>query len=214
MADRERLQERRQRLSSISWLMRWTGRQTRPDKRDQIPAELLPILERLRLSNETWVETVLNFGRWFRLAAGRVDSLAAEAARRGRRWLQGVSREQSEPPIRETQPIRPAPAVEHRPKSLHDQLARSARNRDAGSRVRPASFSVLRLRPKAPLRSRPSAALPGPPRRTPLRRPPPQPRGRTRPGTGIGRPGSPAADPRQRPAAQTAVRHRPFCPES
>ena len=46
---------------------------------------------RLRLSSETWVETVLNFGRWFRLAAGRVDSLAAEAARRGRRWLQGVS---------------------------------------------------------------------------------------------------------------------------
>jgi hypothetical protein len=52
---------------------------------------LLPILQRLRLSTETWVETVLNFGRWFHLAAGRADSLAAEAARRGRRWLQGVS---------------------------------------------------------------------------------------------------------------------------
>ena len=73
-------------------LLDWTGRQTRPDKRGQIPAELLPILQRLRLSTETWVETVLNFGRWFHLAAGRVDSLAAEAARRGRRWLQGVSR--------------------------------------------------------------------------------------------------------------------------
>ncbi len=60
-------------------------------QRRQIPAELLPILQRLRLSTETWVETVLNFGRWFHLAAGRVDSLAAEAARRGRRWLQGVS---------------------------------------------------------------------------------------------------------------------------
>jgi len=72
-------------------LLDWTGRQARPDKRGQIPAELLPILQRLRLSSETWVETVLNFGRWFRLAAGRVDSLAAEAARRGRRWLQGVS---------------------------------------------------------------------------------------------------------------------------
>jgi len=72
-------------------LLDWTGRQTRPDKRGQIPAELLPILERLQLSSETWVETVLNFGRWFRLAAGRVDSLAAEAGRRGRRWLQGVS---------------------------------------------------------------------------------------------------------------------------
>jgi hypothetical protein len=48
---------------------------------------LSPILRRLRLSPETWVETVLYFGRWFRLAAGHVDSLAAEAARRGRRWL-------------------------------------------------------------------------------------------------------------------------------
>ena len=46
---------------------------------------------RQRMSSETWVEAVLNFGRWFRLAAGRADSLAAEAARRGRRWLQGVS---------------------------------------------------------------------------------------------------------------------------
>ena len=73
-------------------LVDWTGRQTRPDKRGQIPAELLPILQRPRLSTETWVETVLNFGRWFHLAAGCVDSLTAEAARRGRRWLQGVSR--------------------------------------------------------------------------------------------------------------------------
>ncbi|MBM4094975.1 MAG: hypothetical protein FJ276_37030, partial [Planctomycetes bacterium] len=45
-------------------LLDWTGRQARPDKRGQIPAELLPILQRLRLSSETWVETVLNFGRW------------------------------------------------------------------------------------------------------------------------------------------------------
>lgn len=52
---------------------------------------MLLILERLRLSSKTWVEKVLNFGRWFRLAARRVDSLVAEAARRGRRWLQGMS---------------------------------------------------------------------------------------------------------------------------
>jgi len=53
-------------------LLHRTGWQARQDKRGQIPAELLPILRRLRLSPETWVETVLNFGRWFRLAAGRV----------------------------------------------------------------------------------------------------------------------------------------------
>ena len=60
-------------------LLDWTGRQARRDKRGQIPAELSPILERLQLSGETWVETVLNFGRWFHRAVGRADSLAAEA---------------------------------------------------------------------------------------------------------------------------------------
>ena len=76
------------------WWNLFPGRKTeddKPDKRGQITVELSPILQRLRLSTETWVETVLNFGRWFHLAAGRADSLAAEAARRGRRWLQGMS---------------------------------------------------------------------------------------------------------------------------
>ena len=71
-------------------LLDWTGRQTRPDKRGRIPAELLPILQRLRLPTETWVETVLNFGRWFHLAAGRVD-IGSGSRGRGRRWLRGVS---------------------------------------------------------------------------------------------------------------------------
>jgi hypothetical protein len=43
-----------------------------------------------QLPSETWVETVLNFGRWFHRASGRVDNLAAEASRHGRRWLQGL----------------------------------------------------------------------------------------------------------------------------
>ena len=76
------------------------GRKTEDDKAAEPEAHELAMLmadaealneRRPRLSSETWVETVLNFGRWFRLAAGRVDSPAAEAARRGRRWLQGGS---------------------------------------------------------------------------------------------------------------------------
>ena len=71
-------------------MLDWTGRQSRRDKRGRIPGELLPILERLQLSAETWVDAVWNFGRWFHRAVGRADSLAAEAARHGRQWLQGV----------------------------------------------------------------------------------------------------------------------------
>ena len=36
-------------------------------------------------------DTVLNFGRWFKRAAGRAESLTAEASRRGRHWLHGLS---------------------------------------------------------------------------------------------------------------------------
>jgi hypothetical protein len=51
-----------------------------------------PVKLEMRLSSETCVETVLNFDGWFRLATGRVHRLAGEAAHRGRRWLQVVSR--------------------------------------------------------------------------------------------------------------------------
>jgi hypothetical protein len=78
-------------LSEYLRLLDWTGRQSRPDKRGQIPGELAPLLARLQLSAETWVDTVLNFGRWFKRAAGRAESLTAEAARRGRHWLHGLA---------------------------------------------------------------------------------------------------------------------------
>jgi len=72
-------------------ILDWTGREARKKKRGTIPAELAPILERLRISGETWVDMVTNFGRWFRRAAGRVESLREEAHRRGRHWLHGVT---------------------------------------------------------------------------------------------------------------------------
>ena len=72
-------------------LLDWTGRQTRKDKCGVIPKELSPILQRLGVSCETWVDTVKNFGRWFHRAAGRVESLQAEASRRNRRWMHGIS---------------------------------------------------------------------------------------------------------------------------
>jgi len=63
----------------------------RRGKRGAIPNELAPILERLGMSAEFWLDTVTNFGRWFHRAAGRESLLADEAARADKRWLQGVS---------------------------------------------------------------------------------------------------------------------------
>jgi REP element-mobilizing transposase RayT len=72
-------------------LLDWTGRQVRQDKRGAIPADLAPILDRLQLSRETWIETVQHFGKWFHRAAGRPETLALEAQRRHRQWLSGIS---------------------------------------------------------------------------------------------------------------------------
>ena len=70
-------------------LLDWTGRQVRRDKQGAIPASLSPILERLGVGG-SWVQSVVHFGRWFHRAVGRADRLAEEAARRGKRWFQGL----------------------------------------------------------------------------------------------------------------------------
>ena len=76
---------------AIRWrlLLDWTGRELRAGARGTIPARLSPILQRLGLNGDCWLETVSNFGRWFKRAAGGRISLAAAAMRSGRRWFQG-----------------------------------------------------------------------------------------------------------------------------
>ncbi|MGH9809072.1 MAG: transposase, partial [Terriglobia bacterium] len=69
-------------------LLDWTGRAVRSDKRGSIPANLLPILQRLQVNAEVWVDTIEQFGRTFRRAVGRVSSLAALAGAKGKCWFQ------------------------------------------------------------------------------------------------------------------------------
>jgi hypothetical protein len=70
-------------------LLDWTGRQIRATARGVIPAQLAPILERLGVNGDGWLDTVRHFGRWFKRAVGRRKSLAALAERSGRSWFQG-----------------------------------------------------------------------------------------------------------------------------
>ena len=70
----------------------WTGRQIRLDKPGAIPGDLAPILERLGMASDSWLETVTKFGGWFHRAAGRVSLMAREATRAGKRWFQGAGR--------------------------------------------------------------------------------------------------------------------------
>ena len=71
-------------------LLDWTGRQLRADKRGAIPAGLAPILERLQVSDEGWMQLMGRFSRLFRRAAGRPQSLQREREERGCRLMQGI----------------------------------------------------------------------------------------------------------------------------
>ncbi len=70
-------------------LLDWTGRQLRRDKRGAIPSHLAPILVRLGVDSEGWCDLVKKFGKLFKRAAGKADSLAREATRRGVGYLHG-----------------------------------------------------------------------------------------------------------------------------
>ena len=70
-------------------LLDWTGRELRRDKRGAIPEDLAPILDRLGVDRSNWVQTVRDFGRMFKQAAGRATSLVSAAPRCSRCWFQG-----------------------------------------------------------------------------------------------------------------------------
>jgi hypothetical protein len=59
------------------------SRQVRTDKRAAMEADLEPIMERLGVSAELWVEWVMNFRKWFRSAVGRPKSMSNHADSRG-----------------------------------------------------------------------------------------------------------------------------------
>jgi len=64
-----------------------TGRAIRPGKRGAIPASLAPILARLDLQVEEWIATMLGWRQMRGSAVGGAAARAAEAARRGTRWV-------------------------------------------------------------------------------------------------------------------------------
>ena len=76
-------------LSSYLELVDWTGRIVRQDKRGNIPVDIPPILERLKIDPEEWLKTM----RWnnrFRRAVGKLASLKAYAKGIGKQWVHGA----------------------------------------------------------------------------------------------------------------------------
>jgi hypothetical protein len=71
-------------------LVDWTGRAIREDKLGFIPADVPPILTRLGVEAESWIETVRHFRRHFYDYVGSGDILAQHGRALGRHWLRGV----------------------------------------------------------------------------------------------------------------------------
>ena len=70
-------------------LLDWTGRQIRAGKRGRIDPQLRPLLERLDLDVETWVDNVEAYGGLFRRLAAKLKRLGEVARASGRAWLHG-----------------------------------------------------------------------------------------------------------------------------
>jgi hypothetical protein len=66
-------------------LLDWSGRQIHAEKPGAIPADLAPILERLKIRGEHWIDLIKNYDRWFGSFAGHVDRLTQFASQIGRR---------------------------------------------------------------------------------------------------------------------------------
>lgn len=68
-----------------------TGRRIRAGKRGAIDADCAPILQRLKLNPDTWVETIETYGKRFRRLAGDPFHLKAAATASGQKWFQGLT---------------------------------------------------------------------------------------------------------------------------
>jgi hypothetical protein len=71
-------------------LLDWVGREVRGDKRGAIPAELAPILERLEIEPDEFLNTLDKFPRLFPRLVGTAGQIADRAKEAGRRWFHGV----------------------------------------------------------------------------------------------------------------------------
>ena len=69
-----------------------TGRELRRDKRGAIPASLAPILERLGIAADKWLQCVSTYAQWARKVVGSVEHMRIAAKRADRHWNHGISR--------------------------------------------------------------------------------------------------------------------------
>ena len=77
-------------LEKYLQLLDWTGRQIRADKRGAIPADFAPILDRLGIQRDRWLDAIASFDQWFGVVVGSLTAVTTAAQRAGRRMSRGA----------------------------------------------------------------------------------------------------------------------------
>lgn len=76
-------------LDAYISLVEWTGQEIRRGKRGYLPANLEPVMDRLELDKQKWVQNVKSYGGLFYRIAGRLEQLVSFAGKKGQHWFQG-----------------------------------------------------------------------------------------------------------------------------
>jgi len=93
-------------LNDYLELVDQTGRIIKTGKRGQIPAHLKPILERLQIDVDSWLNVMFSHGKFLGTAVGALINLVTEATRRGIQWIADKTR------IHQDRRKRPLPKLE------------------------------------------------------------------------------------------------------
>ena len=70
-------------------LVDWTGRAVRDDKAGYIPQEIAPILERLNLNKEQWVDNIKHYDSRFKRVVGALDIILNYSKAINQQWCHG-----------------------------------------------------------------------------------------------------------------------------
>jgi putative transposase len=65
----------------------WAGRAIRTDKAGAIPSELAPILERLNIDPDAWLDSVKNYGKNYNTVIGTKAGIKRFSQAIGRKWF-------------------------------------------------------------------------------------------------------------------------------
>jgi hypothetical protein len=77
-------------LADYLELVNWMGRAVRDDKRGAISSDLPPILERLGITPEAWLQLSTEFETQFSRWIGQAEHVEQACVRGGRHWVRGI----------------------------------------------------------------------------------------------------------------------------